>query len=412
MAESNNQFIEEDISEYMSGEELEKILTYICKKFDVIEDSKIQLKNCMNLIEFIKKHNLVIGEIEAERLLDKSDYLRNMFRVLNNADVLVRVECYPEIRELCNLYCLRNDVILGKDIDSYYADSNYGEKKDLDLIRVYFNEIGKYKLLSVEEERELVIRIKNGDEEALHKLIEHNLRLVVPIAKRYVNPFNTMDDLIQFGNEGLMVAARRFDVNKNCKFSTYAYWWIRQSVTRGLFDYGRTIRLPIHVQEQIYRIKKVQNKYFQEYERFPSIEEISEITHYEIGTVKRAIECMDLTVSLSTPINKDHVLADVIEDYDSNFDNVDHVANRELVLSLFKKAHLNDREMFIIKARYNFLDRKYTLEEIAKRYGITRERVRQIELKVLNKLKKASIVYDFDILREKEGKNLALSYRF
>ena len=119
MEESNNQFIEEDISEYMSSEELEKILTYICKKFDVIEDSKIQLKNCMNLIEFIKKQNLVIGEIEAERLLDKSDYLRNMFRVLNNADVLVRVECYPEIRELCSLYCLRNDVILGKDIDSY-----------------------------------------------------------------------------------------------------------------------------------------------------------------------------------------------------------------------------------------------------------------------------------------------------
>ena len=411
MEELKSDFIEEDLIEHMNSEELEMVLAYISRWFDTIEDSKVQLNNCMNLIKFINNHDLIIEEIEAEKLLDRSEKLNNMFRVLNNADVLVRVEKYLEIRELCNLYCLRNNVSLGKDTDIYYADSTYGAKKDLDLIRVYLDEIGKYKILSVEEERELALRIQNGDEEARQKLIEHNLKLVVPIAKRYVNAFNTLDDLIQFGNEGLMIAVKRFDINKGCKFSTYATWWIRQSVTKGLCDYGRTIKLPVHVLVQIYKIKKAQNKYVQEYGRFASVEELSEITNYGIDIVKRAMECMELTVSLSTPINGDQILADVIEDYNSNFDNIEHATNRAVLQSILENANLSDREMYIIMARYNFLDKKYSLEKIAKKYGITRERVRQLELIILEKLKRASKIKEINELVKKEENNLLLTYK-
>ena len=386
----NEYFFDDVLVEYMSEEQLATMLAYVYKYFDVNENSNVQLNNCINLVNFIKRHNLVIGEIEAEKLLDRSEFIRNMFKVLDNANVLVRVSYYPELKELYDLYCLRNDVLVGRDADTGYLDQRYGSKKDIDLLKLYYDEIGRYKLLTAEEEKDLAIKMKNGDEEARLSLIKHNLRLVVSIAKRF-RYADLLSDLIQFGNEGLIIACDKYDVDKGYRFTTYATHWIRQSVTRGIADHSRTIRIPVHVHECILKIKKVRAEYLSVYGEYPSNEKIAELTNFSIDSIKRALECMDLTISLSTVINEedDITLAEVIEDEDSSLDNIDQANDKILLESLFSKANLSEREEYVIKARNGFYGKVYTLAEIGEKFDVTRERVRQIEIKAMGKLKNA-----------------------
>lgn len=261
-----------------------------------------------------------------------------------------------------------------------------------DPVRVYLKEMGKVDLLTKEEEVELAQRIEEGDEQARQELTEANLRLVVSIAKKYVGQGMSFLDLIQEGNKGLMKAVEKFDYTKGYKFSTYATWWIRQSITRSLADQARTIRIPVHMVETMNKLKRVEKRLNKELDREPTPEEIGEEMDMD---PEKVLEVKKLTInqqpaSLDTPIGEenDSQLKDFIEDQDSP--SPDLLASSELLKDQLDNVldTLTDREKRVIELRYGLEDgRQRTLEEVGTEFGVTRERIRQIQAKALRKLR-------------------------
>ncbi|MGM0414751.1 MAG: RNA polymerase sigma factor RpoD [Bacillota bacterium] len=261
-----------------------------------------------------------------------------------------------------------------------------------DPVRVYLKEMGKVDLLTKEEEVELAQRIEAGDDQARQELTEANLRLVVSIAKKYVGQGMSFLDLIQEGNKGLMKAVEKFDYTKGYKFSTYATWWIRQSITRSLADQARTIRIPVHMVETMNKLKRVEKRLNKELDREPTPEEIGEEMDMD---PEKVLEVKKLTInqqpaSLDTPIGEenDSQLKDFIEDQDSP--SPDILASSELLKDQLDNVldTLTDREKRVIELRYGLEDgRQRTLEEVGTEFGVTRERIRQIQAKALRKLR-------------------------
>ncbi|MBN1629368.1 MAG: sigma-70 family RNA polymerase sigma factor [Thermoleophilia bacterium] len=258
-----------------------------------------------------------------------------------------------------------------------------------DPVRMYLKEIGRVKLLTAQQEVSLAKRIERGDIRAKHELTEANLRLVVSIAKRYHTDGMSFLDLIQEGNLGLIRAVEKFDYRKGHKFSTYATWWIRQAITRAIADKARTIRIPVHMVEKINKLIRVQRQLLQNMGREPAPEEIAcemGMTDVEIREILRISQT---TVSLETPIGEeeDSELGDFIEDEDAvrSFDAVALQLDRDGVNEAL--AMLPYRERKVIELRFGLKgEHPRTLEEVARRFGVTRERIRQIEAKALAKL--------------------------
>ncbi len=262
-----------------------------------------------------------------------------------------------------------------------------------DPVRMYLKEIGKISLLSGEEEMELSIRVANGDEEAAALLAESNLRLVVSIAKRYVGRGLLFLDLIQEGNIGLMKAVEKFDYDKGYKFSTYATWWIRQAITRALADQARTIRVPVHMVETINKMSRIQRQMTLELNREPSDEEIAARMDIPVEKVREVIKISQDPVSLETPIGEedDSHLGDFIKDESSL--SPEEYATNEILKEEIKAvlSTLQPREQQVLELRFGLIDGTcYTLEEVGKRFNVTRERIRQIEAKALRKLRHPS----------------------
>lgn len=262
-----------------------------------------------------------------------------------------------------------------------------------DPVRMYLKEIGRVPLLSAEEEIKLAQRIEDGDEEAKRRLAEANLRLVVSIAKRYVGRGMLFLDLIQEGNMGLIKAVEKFDYNKGYKFSTYATWWIRQAITRAIADQARTIRIPVHMVETINKLIRISRQLLQELGREPAAEEIAAEMDMSPDKVREILKIAQEPVSLETPIGEedDSHLGDFIEDQDA-LAPADAAAYELLKEQLEDVLDtLTEREENVLRLRFGLDDgRTRTLEEVGKVFGVTRERIRQIEAKALRKLRHPS----------------------
>jgi RNA polymerase primary sigma factor len=262
-----------------------------------------------------------------------------------------------------------------------------------DPVRMYLKEIGRVDLLSAQDEVKLALRIEQGDEEAKRRLAEANLRLVVSIAKRYVGRGMLFLDLIQEGNMGLIKAVEKFDYQKGFKFSTYATWWIRQAITRAIADQARTIRIPVHMVETINKLVRVQRQLLQDLGREPTPEEIGEDMDLSPEKVREILKIAQEPVSLETPIGEedDSHLGDFIEDHEATSPS-EHAAYELLKEQLEDVLDtLTDREENVLRLRFGLDDgRTRTLEEVGKVFGVTRERIRQIEAKALRKLRHPS----------------------
>lgn len=355
-----------------------------------------------------------IGVYLAEMSLDK-DMIDDIYDIVEAKGVAILETREPTSNEL------KDDIVSDKDdtlLEIDEKDDTLDEEEDAkksgvvikptgeievsaaskniptdDPVRMYFKEIGKVPLLTSEEERELAIRIEAGDEEAKKKLCESNLRLVVSIARRYLNRGLSFLDLIQEGNLGLIKAVEKFDYTKGYKFSTYATWWIRQAITRSIADQARTIRIPVHMVETINKLIRISRQLLQEYGREPTSEEIAKEMGITVEKVREIKKISQDPVSLETPIGEeeDSHLGDFIPDEDIP-SPVDAAAYSMLQKQLREVLEtLSEREKKVLILRFGLDDgRPRTLEEVGKEFSVTRERIRQIEAKALRKLRHPS----------------------
>jgi len=348
----------------------------------MIEEIKSFEKRKEDLVKKGKEKGFITYEELAKALkgLDlDSDSLDDLYNAFNQNNIAILSE--EDEDGVSGDKLLLDDSTLTKDLTIN------------DPVRMYLKEIGQIKLLTLEEESELADRIMEGDLEAKNILAEANLRLVVSIAKRYVGRGMLFLDLIQEGNIGLMKAVDKFDVSKGYKFSTYATWWIRQAITRAIADQARTIRVPVHMVETINKLARVQRQLTLELNREPSEEELAKKMNTSVDKIREIYKISQDPVSLETPIGEedDSHLGDFIKDERSL--SPEEFATNEMLKDEISQVleTLTEREEKVVRLRFGLEDGKpRTLEEVGQMFGVTRERIRQIEAKALRKLRHPS----------------------
>ncbi len=354
-----------------------------------VEGKTTNIKSVINeLVEIGKKQGFLTYEVIAKKTsnLDlDANSLDELYNALNENNIEIRSEDESD-----------SDTNLLEDDPEFNIEHIVNESKDMsvnDNVRMYLKEIGKISLLSLDEEQELSKKIASGDEEAKKILAESNLRLVVSIAKRYVGRGLLFLDLIQEGNIGLMKAVDKFDYDKGFKFSTYATWWIRQAITRALADQARTIRVPVHMVETINKLARVERQMALDLNREPTDSELAKKMNLPLDKIVEIRRISQDPVSLETPIGEedDSHLGDFLADERTMGpeEYTDYTMLKEELKEVLET--LTKREEEVLELRFGLYDGTcHTLEEVGKKFGVTRERIRQIEAKALRKLRHPS----------------------
>ena len=371
-------------------------------KMELTEENRAKL---LALLEESKKS----GKVSSKKLVETLDAVdateeqtEQFYDVLEAAHVEIDVSDVLELigtAELDNPTLGEMEAIEAEalELQDKQLEEEYENAKLDDPVRMYLKEIGKIPLLTPEEELEVAKDLVSDDEKtrdaARKRMSEANLRLVVSIAKRYVGRGMQLLDLIQEGNLGLMKAVEKFDYSKGYKFSTYATWWIRQSITRAIADQARTIRIPVHMVETINKVLRTSHAMVQTLGREPTTQEIADELHMDIQKVEEILKIAQEPVSLETPIGEedDSHLGDFIQDDDASqpAEEASYTLLREQLEEVLKT--LTPREEQVLRMRFGLLDGKpHTLEEVGKKFDVTRERIRQIESKALRKLRHPS----------------------
>ncbi len=378
------------------GKELE-----LLQKMDLTAENRQKLEA---LITEAKKTGKVSSKHLVETLDDvdaTQDQTERFYDILEQAGIEIDVS---DVLDLIGTADMDNPTLsemqaiedegLPADLDEPEALPEDVENAKLDdPVRMYLKEIGRIKLLTPEEEQEIAKKMAEGDEDARKRMSEANLRLVVSIAKRYVGRGMQLLDLIQEGNLGLMKAVEKFDYTKGYKFSTYATWWIRQSITRAIADQARTIRIPVHMVETINRVLRTSHSMVQKLGREPTTKEIADELHIEESKVEEVLKIAQEPVSLETPIGEeeDSHLGDFIQDDEASqpSEEASYTLLREQLEEVL--STLTPRAEQVLRMRFGLTDGKpHTLEEVGKEFDVTRERIRQIESKALRKLRHPS----------------------
>ena len=384
--------IKEGITEAAEDEGEDAVLDEDSKKQvikDLTEKAAAKGRKTLSYTEISDR----LGDIEIDK-----DQMDEIYDALMGRGIEVTMDNEPDDIELMEI---EDDEVDDPEVDAVIAENPDAKEIDLeatiskniavdDPVRMYLKEIGKVPLLTAQEEIDLAKRMEEGDEYAKQKLCEANLRLVVSIAKKYVGRGMLFLDLIQEGNLGLIKAVDKFDWTKGYKFSTYATWWIRQAITRSIADQARTIRIPVHMVETINKLIRVSRQLLQEEGREPTPDEIAEEMGISVEKVREILKIAQEPVSLETPIGEeeDSHLGDFIPDDDAP------APAEAAAFSMLKEqlvdvlGTLTEREQKVLKLRFGLEDgRARTLEEVGKRFDVTRERIRQIEAKALIKLR-------------------------
>ena len=373
----------------------------LLQKMDLTAENRQKLEA---LITEAKKTGKVSSKHLVETLDDvdaTQDQTERFYDILEQAGIEIDVS---DVLDLIGTADMDNPTLsemqaiedegLPADLDEPEALPEDVENAKLDdPVRMYLKEIGRIKLLTPEEEQEIAKKMAEGDEDARKRMSEANLRLVVSIAKRYVGRGMQLLDLIQEGNLGLMKAVEKFDYTKGYKFSTYATWWIRQSITRAIADQARTIRIPVHMVETINRVLRTSHSMVQKLGREPTTKEIADELHIEESKVEEVLKIAQEPVSLETPIGEeeDSHLGDFIQDDEASqpSEEASYTLLREQLEEVL--STLTPREEQVLRMRFGLTDGKpHTLEEVGKEFDVTRERIRQIESKALRKLRHPS----------------------
>ena len=403
-----------------------EILEFIRNNF-ISGSSSVQLKNWRNLVTYLDSKKYKLDSKLVTALLAESPELNEMTAALNDLNEKGDIESFnnDNIAVLISSYYLMNnteeEIKNGKSEEGISKDEEFipDDISSLDNVKLYLRELDS-ELLTREEEIELGKRVAEGDEQAKQELVKCNLRLVVSIAKKYANLSDTLsfEDLIQEGNIGLMKAADKYDYTLGYKFSTYATWWIRQAITRGIADQSRTIRIPVHLHDNLRKMHVAITNYISEHGEEPSDKYLADLLGITEEAVRERKLAAQGVVSLSQPVRNEgeedgDELGSFIEDPTYNDNSIeDALYLRDFKSAVFDKVPLSEREKMVLKCRFGIdMPRRYTLEEIGKMMGVTRERVRQIEAKAIRRLRSNREIKSFNPENDEPGVKLVRRYK-